>query len=421
MSECNYDSRALSIANAEKRLHDFIISRIPTGNGIITFLSLIAKEPTFDIPSMVSIPTSNGAVLYYNPLFVLELSDPELMFYSTHEFVHLVTDTFARSEIIKEDNHLTPLLFNTKIAPYFDIIVNDMLSDMPGFAIANTKGELLHSRAREEIVPPCLRFQKTIEALTTVIINNIQVIPERVAPEIEFAAARANASPTELEDIAAVLEKAMTDNKDPSLPGSISRLINSNIHRASLTQRKNSKALWQQVTQSVRITRAAALQRKRSMRRINRRTMLPPGRVFERGFRVLFLLDESGSVNDTFIRFAFEMIEHAALGDKADSIGLAHWDTNLVRFDIITKGVKPDLKRVAHGGTAFSNIYTNKEIRAFMPDMCIVVTDGECNEWPKGRIPYPTVWIINTEHGMRTWNTLCHTGSAIYISKEAMR
>lgn len=413
------DPNDKEVIAAKRRIHEYILGRIPLGDSIILFFSNIAKECSRSIGSMCVCYTKGGAVLYFNPEYVNSLSDQELFFSLVHEFVHLATDTFRRTAVMQETRSIPNDVMAKKIAPYFDIVVNDMIKEMPGFTIMEERiGGLLYSGSPK--VPAVLSKTKTIEQVADRVLENIDDIPEINDGAYQFMLDHSDASEDVSDEILAMAESAMNNGNTSSIPGTVSNMINKMLNDSTVEQHRNSKALWSKVKNSIRVTRATVLQRKRTMRRINRRTLLPPGRMFEKGFNVLFLLDESGSVCDKFIRFAFNMVEHAAIGDKSDMVYVAHWDTSLVELEKFTKGKKPNLERKACGGTAFGTIYTHPDLRKLDIDMCVVVTDGYSDSWPVGKMPYPTIWLINEEPGYRRWENSCGVGMGLYVPSKYM-
>lgn len=162
--------------------------------------------------------------------------------------------------------------------------------------------------------------------------------------------------------------------------------------------------------------------RKRTFSRLNRRTGLLPGRIRQKGFRVLFIIDESGSMSDEEVSTGLGLVRRTVMRENSDKLYYMHWDTEPASQveEIKNESDIDNIKREKAGGTNFSTMFRHKLVLEQDVDLYVILTDGypyggEREGWPDSDPIIPQVWIITEKGGYEEYQKSYHRGVATCI------
>lgn len=173
---------------------------------------------------------------------------------------------------------------------------------------------------------------------------------------------------------------------------------------------------WEMLTTYAKMSRPA--KRRRSVQLPNRATIalseedtsiIPsPGRIRDHSWRVIFMVDTSGSMSSDSLRVAKSELKHMLDVDEGMEVRYIQGDC-VVQSDVLLKaGDDIPIEVHGRGGTDFNAYFVHmrqyEEGSESKPDLVIVYTDGYAPPVsPENRLSdeTPVLWLVTPEHAAR--------------------
>jgi predicted metal-dependent peptidase len=353
---------------------------------------LLKDEPFFasvstrveKISSKVATPTAGVRYnkeksrfeLYYNPDFIKNLSDDEVVGILMHEFYHIIllhVTTRADEERHAEWNICTDLAINS-------LIPRRMLP-----AVGHFPGEGVFKQ-----VPS----KKSADWY----MNNIQ-IPESYVKTAEnqfddhqgwmrdstvtAAAAQQRAN--------VIIENAYKECELSKSWGSLSELVRKKLNKVAYPVNDPEEVL------KFFIGSVARGERTSTIKKINKRyPYVHPGKKYKRKTNIAIAVDQSGSIDDELLKQFFSFLEKLS---RQTEFTVVPFDTKINEEDIFIwkKGCKVAWERVYSGGTDFNCVVEYLKKNHF--DGVIMLSDL-CGERPTNS-PCKRIWVTNRSEGSK--------------------
>jgi predicted metal-dependent peptidase len=434
------------------RLRNYIVRGILNDEYVPVFFSHVRKVFSRLGGAAAAVTmTENGIKLICDIDFVCEASDETLDFVLSHELIHVLNLHFLRGFDLMEELQIPKREFYSYYCKYADLPVNNSLSSMAGYQKMQD-GMLIYDSIEavnywdhptfESIVhymyanyPPQPGMAIYIEGengeggggdsdsmtggTPTVIIvkedGSAKTIQDGgdgskvvVIPEVEKESQREH-----FQNVKDLVESA--DKLAGTAPVEIRDAIKQFIDMYDNTVIKGWALLERYLTGFRTINKG----RLRTFRKLNRRTGLLPGRRHIKGFRVLWLVDESGSMSDEEVATALALGKRAIMRENSDKMYYIHWDTEPSSQVEEIKTVRDieNVVRQKQGGTDFRGLFSHPLVLKQDVDIYVVVTDGWPCAWPDTNSRVPHIWIITDGSGYQKWKTDYHKGIAVDVSE----
>jgi predicted metal-dependent peptidase len=429
--------------DAMLRLRSYIVKGILDDEFVPVFFSNIRKVfARLGMAHAAVVMTENGVRLVIDIDFVCGASDDDLDFTLSHELMHVLNMHFLRGFDLMEELQIGTQEFFGYYAKFADLPVNYSLNHLRGCQDREKKKTLLtyenvngleqwEHPTFESIVhflyknyPPEKAEQlvaegkggpgegnptviKVNEDGTTEVISKGDGQTVVVIPEIEKETKREH-----IQDVKDLVDTA--EKTAGTTPHNIRRAIDSfmDIYRESLMTG------WDILKGFLVGFRNINKGRVRTFRRLNRRTGLLPGKRHIKGFRALWLVDESGSMSDEDVQTALILGKKAMQRDNSDKMFYIHWDTEPSEEveEISTVHDIEKIERKKSGGTDFTELFRHPLVLQQDVDIYIVVTDGYPYHWPDSEPTVPHIWVITDAGGYKEWQDDYGKGIAIDVS-----
>jgi len=438
-------------------LKRFIIQGIIRNDHVALFFSTIRAVGYRGHNSSFAVAmTESGITLLYNEDIITTLSKDEIRFALSHELMHVLNLHFMRSQEYADTYGIPLTQMQTGFMPYSDLPVNYSLREYSGFQSMQAKyGCLTYETLRLEPDK-----YPALESVYDYIRNNQDKMPQQTIQVvlIDEDGNLSNPDGTSYEqdddgEDQSEENKINGNGRDGTIPGqgqSQGQNDKNNNGKTTVLIPKVSQEAMKEIAKEIKDRtdavskaigslpaefkaaydwfddmytgmamtgwrllehymvgyRSRSNVKKLSFRKLNRRTGMLPGKQYEKGFSVLFVVDESGSMADEEVITAFQLAKKSCLRETNDRVYIAHWDTDLFGEIEEVKHVHElkDISRKKVGGTMFGTMFSNKKILACDVDLIVVVTDGETNSWPDKRAPVPCVWVITGKSGLSYYN-----------------
>lgn len=416
------------IEKARRRLMKVIVDGVVNEDFPCLFFASIEKRPT-KLPGAYMAVTINerGALLLYDAEFVANAPREQILVALEHELYHLVFEHFLRSVELAGELGMSLRDFMTKIAPFADVVVNHWISKGRRDGFDEMEDKLLTYKS--EIVKELgiTYDDETFEQVARKVFKQLDNSAQKlsvimVAPdgttthmggegEITVTVPMPDKEIVEQqrETIANLIENA--SRMAGNVPHEIRKIIEKLVEDA--TPKTRALQGWELFKHLLVGERANGKEKLRTMGRLNRRTLLPPGYKTEGAYNALFVVDESGSVSDDEVMIAHNIIMHAITQSSSDTVYILPYDTEPGVLRVAT--ATEEYERSRCGGTDFSNMFDNEEVKKAEFDVVIVLTDGEPISFPKKKSGVPEIWVITTENGMRRWEKEYGHGVAVLV------
>lgn len=409
------------------------------GNPVSLWFSQIRKAPTnIEGGGMSVTMTSHGLKLLYDAQSVIDMSDEQIDYKLSHELMHILNMHFLRAEQLMMEYGVPKSQFEGQLASLADLPTNHSLQDLPAYPVMKDelmtyeKTDLTYDQyptfeqiARLLYVPPPPSDKEGSRGTggegtgdnnsegspgsdSTVVKvyedGSTEVIQEGSGPTVTIP----QIDVPSMEDMTNEVQRInnhVSDTMDKNT-GTISQALLDAFSLFEEMNRKKEISAWEMLKRYLTEYRSIDKQSKRSMRRLSRRSMIPPGRVKAEGFSAMVIVDESGSMSDEEVHMAVRFAMRCIKYDNHDKMWYAHWDTKLIGDieDLKSEQDVKDIKRRACGGTVFTNVFKDEAIREKDVDLYILVSDGELyGDWPEAVPGMPTIWILTTKNGYENW------------------
>jgi len=424
-----------------EKLRNFIVRGIIDEDFVATFFSTVRKVAT-DMPNPAAVTmTENGISLIYDRASFGKMDRDQMAFTLEHELVHVLNMHFLRGDELMAEFQIGVKEFYKKFAPFADLPDNYSLRDTKGYKkdvehlLTYEKAGMSYDKYPTfEAVVKYLVSQpkKHQDALDKMGMGGAQVLIVKedgsltdmdgnpvdadgvgegttfLVPDIHKEAKSEN-----MKDIADMVNTA--EKTAGRAPYHLQDLVN------KFKDEYNGMMLsgWRLLEQMLVGQRSINKAKEVTMKRMNRRTRMLPGKIRKKGFRAGFIVDESGSMNDEDVDMAFTYVKRVCLRDNADRVLVWHWDTepsgppDELRYESDVM----ELQRKKCGGTEFSELFTHELTRTADVDLFVVVTDGYPCRWPETRPPVPLLWIITCQGGYEAWERDCGEGLAVCVEE----
>ena len=310
--------------------------------------------------------------LYYNPDFMKNLSDDEVVGILMHEFYHIillhVTDR-ADEDRHQEWNICTDLAINS-------LIPRGMLPTVGHFPGEGIFKEVPSKKSAEWYM------------------NNVQ-IPESYVKENNnsfddhqgWAQDDAITSAIAKQKAENIIESAYEECENKKDWGRLPEIVRKRLEKIVYPVNDPEKILRLFVDSASRGERIS------SIKKINRRyPYIHPGRKHGRRTSIAVAVDQSGSVDDDLLRQFFSFLEKLS---KRTDFTVVPFDTRINEEDIYVwkKGAAETWNRVYGGGTDFNCVVEYLKKNHF--DGVIMLTDL-CGEKPE-KSPCKRIWVTNRD------------------------
>lgn len=352
-------------------------------NGFFGFLAMqLRLVETTEMPTAAV----DGVSMYYNPDFVMELTEPELEFVVAHEVMHCCFSHMTRR------GSRDPVGWNVA----GDFSINLDLQEA-GFTLIDRPIKGKPFKVLIDVKYKGMTTEEIYESLPKIYIsiagggsskdgdqdgNNVGGVLD--APGNQSAKDEVSQTWETSVRMAVAVAKA---NNAGNLPGSLKRLMD---------ELQKPKISWRDKTRNFI---DASMIKDVSWSRISRRSaslgVLLPGLISDRLNHLVFFVDDSGSINRELLTEFLSEVAGALDEGTADQLTVAYADTRVHHVDHFVPGdlVRPHELPNGGGGTAFSNSF--KWVKENVPDAsCIIyLTDLQVNDF--GEEPNcPVLWAV---------------------------
>lgn len=429
-----------SISEAKKRLTSYLARGIIRADPICLFYSQVRKVVSSFKYRAAVVHGYNGITLICQAKWILKAPDNEIDFVLSHELIHVMNLHFIRGYSMIEKYNLNKEEFYSRYAIYADLPTNYALKshimydkmDMFTYKTMQKKGcaNLTYDDypTYESIVKYMIdNPDKNIQPQTVYIVDENGTIQNdnstsTSVDEGDEESVIVIPSPSNdilsreiIEHIKDIVYNVTKSSGSGSCD--IQDLMKKFLHTETAATIKGWNLLKQLLTGKRRQGKTSS----RSWRRLNRKTLLPNGKLKNPAFEAIFIIDESGSMSEEELSIAWNLLKHAILQKDRDKIHVIHWDTEPYE-KVDTLRNSDDLKyieRKKQGGTCFEEFFTHRIVRNLNSDLLIIITDGYPSmSWPKGKPHVPVVWIITTTGGYNNWKKFCNKGIAVCVDNE---
>lgn len=343
------------------------------------FIGSVAMNMPFVITEQVQTAATNGSCVAFNPRFVDDLNDEELVFLVAHECMHPMLEhnyrRFERSP--KRWNHAADYVIN-------QLLTDDNIGKMPEVGLLS-HGLYTDGGGTSDGIYNILPEEDE---------NGGGGNPGSGMDDCQDAPG----TPTEQAQQAAewkvkVAQAAQAAKMMGKLSVGMARLVDEVL---------NPKVNWRDVLQQF-VEKCRTDQRSwaRPNRRFAAQKIYMPSADGEAMGKIVFAVDCSGSIGDEELaQFAAEM-KTVHEDQKPVELHVLYFDSEISHTELFTRDDELHVEPHGGGGTAFSPIFAKVEEMDIDPVACVVLTDLYCNDY--GDQPdYPVLWVSNARDGSDT-------------------
>jgi predicted metal-dependent peptidase len=372
------------------RLSKAKIKLILRGNE--AFLSTLVLSLNTVIDESIPTACTNGLEIRFNPSFVKELNDNELIFLMAHETWHVAFMHMCRIGNREPErwNHAADYMINLMLVDNgYTMIKGGLLDQKYKGMSADVIYDLLPEGKQDKDNPLDGDFSQASNSSEGEEGNNPSASDKQADEEIE----------SKIEDaIIKAATAAQMSNDAGSIPGGIAKMVDKIL---------NPKLPWQVILANFM---SAKVKAEKSWSRRNKRfrSVYLPSRLSESMGNVNIYVDASGSVSDDeFTAYIAEMHE---IRDslKPECMKVISFDTSLKEEFIMEKGEDIDVSFTGGGGTSIKPVIKHSEDEE--TDVTIIFTDGYFSNVDYSIVPNDVIWVIvNNE----SWT--CPVGEVIHM------
>lgn len=347
-----------------------------TNNGFFGFLAMQLRlvEATEIYGQKIDTMGVDGKNMFYNPKFVKGLTARELEGVVAHEVMHCAFSHFSRM------GNRNPRIWNYA----GDYVINaDLLES--GFTLPKERlfDPKYNGMSSEDV------YEKLPKQEVAIIITNGKGDPGGCGQVLEAPGGQADKDDIQQTwetSVRMAIEVAKTNNPE-HIPGSIRRLIGQ-LSKPKVSWRDKTRAFIDQ-----------SLSKETSWARPNRRSagsgVLMPGYISDRLSHLVFIVDDSGSINMPMLTEFLSEVAGALYENVTDQLTVVYADTRVHHVDTYDSNdiVVPHELPNGGGGTAFSNSFI--WVRENVPEASCVIylTDLQVSDF--GEAPEcPVLWAV---------------------------
>ena len=328
-------------------------------------LSMMDFIPETSLPTMAT----DGAKVYYNPIFVMELTEDEVYGVLLHEISHCIYQHCTQKRRLNRAHHR----WNVAC----DYAINLEVKDM-GYALP--KDVLLDQKYREQ------NAEQIYDSLPEDCAN-FQTLDMHIDNSDE-------SSWDDMEDrVITAYEMTKNQKGKGNLPGGLKRWID---------KLRKSKVRWERIFH--KYVGQALAKDDYSYVRVNKRFVgqgmyLPDLRSHIIG-SVVLAIDTSGSIGRNCLeQFAAELGKISHLVSEVTVMTCDAAVQEVIKITAFTDWLKK-LHMKGGGGTDFRPVFDKVKELGIMPELLIYLTDAY-GTFPEKRPQYPVLWCITNQDGMQ--------------------
>ena len=423
--------KAQVFKDAKTRLTNIIVNGVVSEMFECLFFAGVEKQAQDLGNAMFAVTVSKkGPILLYNPYAVMKMSDDEILFALEHELYHLIFEHFLRSFDMSAELNMQFSEFMQTVAPFSDVVVNDWavrshkvsgefwnnLLTYDSDTVKNmsiTRGDDTFEKVARKVKKHIDENGKdSIQKSINVIVVKSDGTVQKGSGQGKITSAVSEVdqqeSEAQREQIAKQIEEA--SKQAGNVPREIRSLIEELVEDA--TPKRRALTGWELFRYMLVGERANGKDKERSLGRLNRRTLIPPGYKPEGAYVGLLIVDESGSVSDNDIQIAQE-ISQLMLQTANDKLYILPYDTEPGELREISD--TKTYERTRGGGTNFEDMFTNDVVKGLDYDIAIIITDGFAMKYPSTPSGRPEIWLFVDSNGYNEWKRDYGVGVGIIV------
>ena len=419
--------------NAEERIKHMFTEGVVKGE-LIACVFVAMRRVVVDMPGAHAAVTmtDKGISLILDTKFSKTCTKAEFYLTLNHELEHITSLHFIRAEEMADNLGISIQEFYANYTWAADMPVNWAIKELPSFngdsmvtydSIAKQFPKdppSYDKHATFELVIDWLRknkdYKKPPPDITTILVDDDGNVTQTINPGGENIVVvpkiDKNSNKENMEDMKDIIENALKSAGQGS--SDMAKSLASFLDELEEMAERGYALLKRFLTGK----RSVPNERKRSFRRLNRRTGMLPGKRKGDGYSAMFIVDESGSMSDEEVASALALAKSLVLRTGHDKIYLVHWDSEpSTEVELIkTFSDIEHIERKKTGGTEFNDLFTHELILKYDVDIHIIITDGYPCGWPIGRTNIPHCWIITQSGGYKEWKRDYNKGFAVDVS-----
>jgi len=340
------------------------------------FLGSFLMNLPVSIDPSVDTAATNGEYIKYNPEFIRELSEQQLLFLYAHEVMHVVLEHTLR--------------FGNRNVEIWqiacDVVVNQLLiKDCIGTFIEGGIYEpKLYEKGRgqtERIYDLLIQNSSNKPASSTITLD-IKLNGEsldKLLPQ--------QGTPQELkEKLIDLRNKVATSLATARVCGGTPKGIERYIEKSFYTKPTCLEVLQDYMVKLKDTTRTYS----RPNRRFVSRNMYLPSIPHQDAVgHIAICCDTSASVTTTELQYFKGLLEMCREIYKPALMTISYFDYKVHSIDVFEPSDELRVLMKGNGGTSYHDIWDKFETP---PDVCLVLSDMECASWGK-KPDYPVVWL----------------------------
>jgi hypothetical protein len=410
-----------NIEKASSKLKEFMIKNMfASGTAVESAAFFISVEKEVNsFPFRAAVGFKHGQiVLKLDADFILESTEEIIDFALLHELGHVARLSFMRTDDLVDFYNVVP----HKIAPFADPPINESLRYHDAYDILKNseEGMLTYDALKQQKVMEVIDDNMTYEELVIEYMKSDNSKDLNIP--VYFIDSEGNVvdkdGKTVDENSPKGIGVASPDKKDiqsikESIEVHIDNVMKSIGNRSVYFLDEIQDAAGKDVDSGLRKLerylvgkRTSNVPTERSFARPKRKALpmgliLPETSQIDNAYNCLYMVDESGSMDNTYISYAAGLLQKILAQNNSDVIYVAQWDTELHepmdKIDIHSP--KYEYTRKGGGGTDFANCFSNEKIKAIIPDIDLVVfiTDAYVTSLPVENIYKPILWLVTEE------------------------
>lgn len=352
--------------------------------------SFLVNLPTYIDPSVKTAET-NGEYIKYNPKFIKDLTEQELLFLYAHEVMHVVLEHTLRfgnrNEAIWQtacDVVVNQLLIQDKIGTFIKGGINEPKLYAQGKGQTERIYDLL---MQQNPPPPPITLNTNFgngdenddgnsnEATINIKGKSLdQLIPQEGTPqEIK-------------EKVEALRNKVATALATAKICGNTPKGIERYVEHSLYTKPTCLEVLQDYMVKLKSTTRTYS---RPSRRFISRNIYLPSTPPEDAVGHIAVCCDTSGSITTKELQYFKGLLEMCRSIYKPALMTISYFDYVVHSTDVFEPHDELRVLIKGNGGTSYHDIWDKIETP---PDVCLVLSDMKCKSWGK-KPDYPVVWL----------------------------
>jgi len=341
------------------------------------FYGVLLSMTDFVAESVIDTMATDGSKVYYNPEFVMSLTDDEVYGVLLHEISHCIYLHCTPKRRLNREQHR----WNVSCDFAINLEIRGMGYTLPRSALLDEKFKDMNAEQIFDGLPVDSSKFKTLD-------DHIELSDENKWDDME-------------DKVIAAYEMTKNTKSRGSVPTGLQRWID---------KIRKSKVRWERIFH--KYVGQALAKDDYSYVRINKRyapqdIYLPDLRSYIIG-SVVVAVDTSGSIDETCLKqFAAELSKISYLVDQVTAMSCdaqVHEVVKIKKFDnFLTK-----LKFKGGGGTDFRPVFDKVKELKIQPELLVYLTDSY-GSFPDKHPNYPVLWCLTDENGHVPW------GQSVYI------